>query len=238
MQKRLQKILARAGYGSRRTCETLIEEQRVEINGHIATLGSKADREKDVITVDGQPIPEPEPYHYIALHKPQSVLSTVKSRDTRPTVRELVQVPGRLYPVGRLDVDSEGLILMTNDGKLTNRLTHPRYEHEKEYRVLVAHHPTPEQLSAWRNGIRLENGEQTLPAEVDIESKSGEGTWLRVTLREGKKRQIRRMGDQTGLPVRRIIRVRIASLNLGDLPLGEWRHLTDDEIKALKRTYE
>jgi 23S rRNA pseudouridine2605 synthase len=238
MRKRLQKILARSGYGSRRTCETLIEEQRVMVNGRIATLGSKADRDKDAITVDGQPIPKPEPSQYIALHKPQGVLSTVKTRDTRSTVRELIQVPGRLYPVGRLDVDSEGLILMTNDGKLTNHLTHPRYEHEKAYRVLVADYPTPEQLSAWRNGVKLKNSEKTLPAEVEVESKTRQGTWLKVILREGKKRQIRRMGDQTDLPVRRIIRVRIASLSLGDLPPGEWRHLTDDEIKTLKTTYE
>ncbi len=234
MKKRLQKVLARSGYGSRRTCEELIEDERVRVNGQIATLGSKANREMDTITVDGKPIPKPEPFQYIALHKPPGVLSTVKTKDTRSTVRELVQVPGRLYPVGRLDVDSEGLILMTNDGKLTNRLTHPRYEHEKEYRVLVAKHPTPGQLSAWRNGVRLENGEQTLPAEVEVESKKGKRTWLRVTLREGKKRQIRRMGDQSDLPVERIIRVRIASLNLGDLQPGEWRHLTDDEIEALK----
>lgn len=234
MEKRLQKILARSGYGSRRTCEDLIEDGRVKVNGQIPTLGIKADREKDEITVDGNPIPKPEPFKYIALHKPPGVLSTVKTRDTRPTVREMVQVPGRLYPVGRLDVDSEGLILMTNNGKLTHRLTHPRFEHEKEYRVLVAKRPSPDVISAWRNGLRLENGELTLPAEVHIESRTAKGTWLRVTLREGKKRQIRRMGNQTDLPVKRIIRTRIASLKLNDLKPGEWRHLTEKEIKSLK----
>lgn len=234
MEKRLQKILARSGYGSRRTCEELIEEKRVQVNGEVAKLGMKADREKDEIMVDGLPITQPEPFKYIALHKPQEVLSTVKTKDAQSTVRELVQIPGRLYPVGRLDLDSEGLILMTNDGTLTNRLTHPRYEHEKEYLVLVANHPTPEKLSAWRNGVQLEESSLTLPAAVEVESRTASGTWLRVTLREGKKRQIRRMGDQTGLAVERIIRVRIASLHLGDLQPGEWRHLTADEIKALK----
>lgn len=234
MSKRLQKILARSGYGSRRACEELIEEERVKVNGKTATLGMKAERAKDDITVDGHPIPEPEPFKYIALHKPQGVLSTVKTKDRRPTVRELVQVPGRLYPVGRLDVDSEGLILMTNDGKLTNRLTHPRYAHEKEYRVLVSGHPTQEQLAAWRNGVLLENDYRTQPAETVIESRTDHHTWLRVTLQEGKKRQIRRMGEQTALPVERIIRVRIASLDLGDLEPGKWRHLTENEVKELK----
>ena len=125
MRKRLQKILARSGYGSRRSCEDLIAQNRVQVNGQVADLGMKADREKDQITVDGKPIPGAEPLRYIALHKPPGVLSTVKTSDPRPTVRDYIQVPGRLYPVGRLDVDSEGLILMTNDGKLTNRLTHP-----------------------------------------------------------------------------------------------------------------
>lgn len=234
MDKRLQKILARSGYGSRRTCEEMIEENRVKVNGKIATLGTKADREEDEITVDGQSIPRPEPFKYIALHKPPGVLSTVKTRDKRPTVREYVQVPGRLFPVGRLDVDSEGLILMTNDGKLTNRLTHPRYEHEKEYLVLVDSRVSQDQLERWRNGVQLKEGHRTLPAQVSLESTGQDGSWLRVTLREGKKRQIRRMGDQTGLAVRRIIRVRIATLTLGDLEPGEWRHLTQHEIKQLK----
>lgn len=233
MGKRLQKILARSGFGSRRACEELIESKRVKVNGKVATLGMKAERDQDQITVDGEPIPGPEPLKYIAFHKPTGVLSTVKTKDSRPTVREMVQVPGRLYPVGRLDVDSEGLILMTNDGKLTNRLTHPRYEHEKEYEVLVTGHPNQDQLTAWREGVTLENGETTLPAEVEFDSTIRDKTWLRVTLREGKKRQIRRMGDRTGLPVERIIRVRIASLSLGDLEPGAWRHLTETEVNQL-----
>lgn len=212
----------------------MIENNRVRVNGQIATLGTKADRQKDHITVDGQPIPRPEPLKYIALHKPPGVLSTVKSPDERPTVRDYVHVSGRLYPVGRLDVDSEGLILMTNDGKLTNRLTHPRYEHEKEYRVFVRGRPGSDQLKTWQEGVLLQDGYRTQPAGVEIEKHEKGGTWLRVILREGKKRQIRRMGDETGLTVERIIRVRIADLTLGDLPPGEWRHLTDQEVQKLK----
>jgi len=234
MKKRLQKILARSGYGSRRSCEELISAGRVRVNGQTAQLGWKANRERDKITVDGEPIPEAEPFRYIALHKPAGVLSTVKSPDPRPTVRDLVQVSGRLYPVGRLDVDSEGLILMTNDGKLTNYLTHPRYEHEKEYRVLVSERPRPEQLRSWRKGITLKGGHRTLPAEIRIDETTREGTWLGIVLREGKKRQIRRMGDLTDLSVRRLIRVRIASLELGDLAPGKWRKLSDREVNQLK----
>lgn len=212
----------------------MIESKRVRVNGQVATLGTKADRQNDNITVDGEPIPRPEPLKYVALHKPPGVLSTVKSPDERPTVRDYVHVSGRLYPVGRLDVDSEGLILMTNDGKLTNRLTHPRYEHEKEYRVYVREHPGPDQLKTWQEGVLLQDGYRTQPAGIEVESHEEGGTWLRVTLREGKKRQIRRMADQTGLTVERIIRVRIADLRLGDLPAGEWRHLTEQEIQKLK----
>jgi 23S rRNA pseudouridine2605 synthase len=236
MKIRLQKILARSGYGSRRTCEEYIEQGRVRVNGNVATLGMKADREKDQILFDGKSIPKAEPRKYIAFHKPPGVVSTVGGNDPRPTVRDYIHVPGRLYPVGRLDMDSEGLILMTNDGKLTHRLTHPKFEHEKEYRVCVSRSPSSEQLENWRRGVTLKNGDRTLPAKVLVESKQAGKTWLRVTLREGQNRQIRRMGEATGLPVERIIRVRIADLDLGDLEPGTWRHLTDQEIKNLKST--
>ena len=195
----------------------------------------KANQEKDEITIDNDPIQEDEPLKYIALHKPQGVLSTVGANDPRPTVRDFVHVSGRLYPVGRLDVDSEGLILMTNDGELTNRLTHPKYNHEKEYRVQVSGSPTPAQINAWRKGITLEDGERTLPADVKIESKDNRNTWLKIILKEGRNRQIRRMGASSGLHVRRIIRVRIASLRLGNLPPRRWRYLTPKEIQNLKK---
>ena len=236
MKIRLQKILAQAGYGSRRSCETLISEGRVKINGLTASLGMKADPNEDKISVDGKPISSPEQQRYIILHKPKGVLSTVTSPDNRPTVRSLINLPGRLFPVGRLDFTSEGLVLMTNDGELTNFLTHPRYEHEKEYRVLVTRKPSKEQLNAWRKGIKLEDNIRTLPVEVWVEKHDRDGTWLGVILKEGINRQIHRMGDASGLPVKRLIRVRIASLNLGELKSGERRELSKKEITELKGT--
>ncbi|MGE5222047.1 MAG: pseudouridine synthase [Omnitrophica WOR_2 bacterium] len=234
MEERLQKIMSRAGLGSRRACEELIAAGQVTVNGQAATLGTKADPQKDRILVNGSPLEAPEELAYIALYKPRGVISASVSPDPRTTVRDLVPVPGHLYPVGRLDVDSEGLILLTNDGELANRITHPRYEHEKEYRVLVARHPDQAQYDAWKNGIVLEDGYQTQPAKVSLESLEGKGAWLRVILKEGRKRQIREMGAQTGLPVVRIIRVRIGSLLLGNLRPKEWRRLTLQEVKALK----
>jgi 23S rRNA pseudouridine2605 synthase len=232
--ERLQKILAHAGYGSRRSCEDLITAGRVRVNGNIPELGSKADPTVDKITVDGTPITVPESLIYIALNKPRFVLSSVSGSDPRRNVRDLVKVPERIYPVGRLDVESEGLILMTNDGELTNRLTHPRFGHEKEYHVLIATRPDPEQLEAWRRGVVLEDGYRTAPAQVQIMKTAGKGAWLRVVLTEGRKRQIREIGSRIGLPVVRILRVRISSLQLGGLKPGEWRYLTSEEISALK----
>jgi 23S rRNA pseudouridine2605 synthase len=234
MEERLQKILARSGYGSRRACEELIAAGRVRLNGQVATLGMKADPQRDVIELDGKPVAAREKLVYIALYKPRGVLSAAKSPEGRKTVLDLVDEPGRLYPVGRLDVDSEGLILLTNDGDLTNRLTHPRYGHEKEYQVLVARHPDDKQLTAWRRGVVLEDGYKTAPAEVQFLRYHGKGAWLKVILREGRKRQIRELGSRIGLPVVKIIRTRIRTLKLGSLKPGGWRHLTGNEIDSLK----
>ena len=171
------------------------------------------------------------------LNKPQGVISDVETHDdSRQTVRDMIPLPGHLFSVGRLDYESEGLILLTNDGELANRLTHPRYGHEKEYRVLVASRPDERQLEAWRHGVVLEDGYRTAPANVREESGGqGKGLWLKVILREGKKRQIREMGKQTGLMVLRIMRVRMGSLHLGNLKVGDWRYLTPEEVKLLKR---
>ena len=233
-EERLQKILARAGLGSRRACEDLIAAGRVYVNGTMATLGMKADPESDRIEVDGRHIQAREALTYVALYKPRGVISAAKSPDPRPTVRDLIPLTGRLYPVGRLDVDSEGLILMTNDGELANRLTHPRYGHDREYKVLVARRPDEEQLEIWRRGVVLEDGSKTLPADVRFEAAHGKGAWLRVVMREGKKRQIREVGKTIGLPVVKIIRVRIGTLQLGGLKPREWRYLTPEEVSALK----
>lgn len=234
VEERLQKILARAGLGSRRTCEELITSGRVRVNGVVAGLGSKADPERDRILLDGQPLATAQGLVYIALHKPRGVVSTTAEALGRPTILDLVPATQRLYPVGRLDVDSEGLVLLTNDGELANRLTHPRFGHEKEYRVLVARQPDNEQLEAWKHGVVLEDGFRTSPAAVTVAAKYGKGAWLRVILREGRKRQIREMGTRTGLTVVRIIRVRIATLLLGSLKPREWRYLSPAEVQALK----
>jgi 23S rRNA pseudouridine2605 synthase len=234
MEERLQKILARTGNGSRRTCEELIIAGRVTVNGQVAHIGSKADIQFDQIKLDGKIVNRQENNQYIILYKPRGVLSAVSAPDPRPTVRDLVPVLGTLYPVGRLDVDSEGLILLTNDGELANQLTHPRYGHEKEYRVLIARHPDEKQLEAWQHGVVLQDGYRTKPAEVHVDTHTGKGTWMRVIMKEGRKRQIRDTCRQIGLPVVTIIRVRIGSLKIGNLKPKEWRYLTSAEIKSLK----
>src|SRR5215216_1207804 len=237
MPDRLQKILAQAGYGSRRSCEDFITAGRVRVNGKLAELGQKADPSIDKITVDGKPIAAAEQVIYIALHKPRFVLSTVEGErgDDRQTVRDIVDVPGHIYPVGRLDFESEGLVLMTNDGELTNRLTHPKFGHTKEYRVLLAKRPDKDQLEAWKRGVVLEDGYKTAPAEVRFESAQGKGAWLRVVMSEGRKRQIREICKQLGLPVVRIVRIRIGALRLGNLKPRQWRYLTTQEIEDLRK---
>ena len=233
MQERLQKLLAQAGYGSRRACEVFISAGRVRVNGEVAILGQKADPAVDKVSIDGKALPKAESVTYIALYKPRNVISASEDQE-RQTVRDLIAIEGHLYPVGRLDYDSEGLILMTNDGDLTNKLTHPRYGHEKEYRVLVARRPDEAQIATWRRGILLEDGYKTQPAEVRFESTSGKGAWIRVIMGEGRKRQIRETGRLIGLPVVKIIRTRIGSLRLGNLKPRQWRYLTAEEIAELK----
>lgn len=235
MKERVQKILAQAGFGSRRHCETLIESGRVQVNGEKVALGAVADVGRDRIEVDGKPI-FLERHVYIMLNKPRNVLSSTEDEleQGRRTIRDLVDIPGHLYPVGRLDKNSLGLILLTNDGKLAHRLTHPRYEHPKEYRVKVQGHPDGEKLRQWQEGVMLE-GQLTAPAQVRVERRLAESTWLRLVLREGRKRQIRRVAAQLGHPVEALIRTKLGPLSLGDLPLGKWRHLTDAEVRALHR---
>jgi 23S rRNA pseudouridine2605 synthase len=236
MPERLQKILAQAGYGSRRACEDFISAGRVRVNGQLATLGQKADPAVDKITVDGKPIAAAETLMYIALHKPRMVLSTVEHErgDDRQTVMDLVDVSQHVYPVGRLDFESEGLLLLTNDGDLANKLTHPKFGHQKEYRVLLARRPDHEQLETWRRGVILEDGYKTAPVDVRFETAQGKGAWVRVVMGEGRKRQIRETCKQLGLPVVRIVRTRIGSLRLGNLKPRQWRYLTQQEVSELK----
>lgn len=235
MEERIQKILARSGYGSRRSCEKFISSDRVTVNGKLISLGTKADPHVDDIRLDGRPIANTPENTYIALYKPRGVLSAVHSeKDSRPTVIDIVKIPERVYPVGRLDVDSEGLILLTNDGELTNLLTHPRYEHEKQYRVLIAKHPDEKQLEAWRRGIILSDGYHSAPAIVEVLSSHGKGIWLNIVMHEGRKRQIRETGRLLGLPVVKIIRTRIGNLRLGSLKPRQWRKLSDQEVRDLR----
>ena len=237
MPERLQKTLAQAGYGSRRACEEFITSGRVRVNGQIASLGQKADPVSDKITLDGKPIAAAEAMIYIVLHKPRNVLSTVEAEkgDGRRTVRDLVDVAGNFYPVGRLDYESEGLVLMTNDGELTNRLTHPRYGHEKEYKVLLAKRPDEKQVEAWKRGVILEDGYKTKPVGVHFDASQGKGVWMRVLMQEGRKRQIRETCKQLALPIVRIVRVRIGTLRLSGLRPRQWRYLTNAEVKELKK---
>jgi 23S rRNA pseudouridine2605 synthase len=234
MEERLQKILARAGFGSRRACEELIREGRVLVDGQVAQLGQKADPNRDRITVDGKPVQVERPSTYVALHKPKGVLSDEGDGSGRlSTVRDLVGLPGRLFPVGRLDLRSEGLILLTDDGALAHRLTHPRFGHEKEYRALVEGELDEAALKRWRRGVFLD-GRRTAPAEVNVLRHEKGMTWLQVVLREGRKRQIRRVAAMLGHPVHRLIRVRIGALRLGDLKPGQWRRLTAAEVRSLR----
>lgn len=234
MEERLQKILARAGLGSRRACEELIRQGRVSVNGQVAQLGQKADPNRDHIAVDGKPVRADSPRIYIVLHKPRGILSDEGDGSGRlSTARDLVPLPGRLFPVGRLDLRSEGLILLTDDGELAHLLTHPRYEHPKEYHVYVEGHPGDETLDQWRRGVFLD-GRKTVPADVSILRREANHTWLRVVLREGRKRQIRRVAAMLGHPVHRLIRMRLGSLRLGDLKPGQWRKLTGAEVRALR----
>jgi len=232
--ERLQKLMARAGYGSRRANEALIRAGRVRVNDRVARLGDRADPEKDTVTVDGKPLKLQKPV-YVMLHKPRGVLSSTEDEleEGRPTVREMVPLPGHLYPVGRLDRQSEGLILLTNDGQLAHRLTHPRYEHEKVYDVTLEGAIGDEALAQWRQGLLLD-GEPTAPARVELLQRDPNSTRLRITLREGRKRQIRRIAAAFGHPVQRLLRTHIGPLALGDLPPGQWRHLTPAEVEALQ----
>lgn len=236
-EERIQKLLAQAGYGSRRACEEFLTEHRVTVNGQIVELGAKADPDRDVIKLDGKRIHQAEQKIYVALNKPIGIVTTNVDEFERKTVRDLIPLEGHLYPVGRLDADSEGLVLLTNDGDLANALTHPRYEHEKEYRVLVEGEPSESTLKAWRRGVLLED-QMTAPAQVEVTGAERGQTWLRIVMHEGRKRQIREVGGMLGHRVKYLQRVRIGPIRLGVLKLGEWRYLSASEIKLLRALVE
>jgi 23S rRNA pseudouridine2605 synthase len=232
---RLQKLLASAGFGSRRGCEQFIEEGRVEINGEIAQLGDRADLAVDRVTFDGERIQSERPSYWL-LHKPLDVVTSVIDPHGRDTVMHLLpKHVGRVYPVGRLDRDSSGLLLMTNDGALTQLLLHPSHESEKEYRVTVKGQVEAETFERLRKGLHLEDG-RTAPAKVGTNryDPDNDMTTFLFTLIEGRKRQIRRMLLAVGHPVKRLVRVRMGPLALGRLGAGQCRELRGEEISALK----
>lgn len=234
--QRLQKVLAQAGIASRRASEALIEQGRVSVNGQLVTVpGFKVDPRRDVIAVDGQPLAHKvEQPVYVMLNKPRGVLSAASDERGRRTVLDLVDLPERLFPVGRLDLYSEGLILLTNDGDLTAKLTHPRYEIEKEYHVLVSGRPATPTLAQWRQGGVEVAGKPVGRAVVEKLKEEGDNTWLRLILTEGRKREIREVARTLGHPVKQLIRVRIGPIKLGHLKPGKWRHLTAAEVQRLK----
>jgi len=230
--ERLQKVLARVGIGSRRTCEELIAEGRVTVDGEVAILGRRVDPETARITVDGAPVGvRPDLVHYL-LHKPAGVVTTADDPQGRPTVVGLVPDEPRVFPVGRLDVDTEGLLLLTNDGELAHRLTHPSYGVEKEYVAEVDGVPSRATLRRLREGIDLDDG-PTAPARATLVGDSAGSAMLRLTIHEGRNRQVRRMCDAVGHPVRRLVRTRIGPIADRALAVGTWRTLTGDEVRAL-----
>lgn len=233
--QRLQKVLASAGLGSRRQCEELITSGRVEVDRQVTTeLGTRVDPERQDVRVDGAPL-RPQKHVYFAVNKPLGVVSTNRDPSGRPRVIDLVPVQGqRLFPIGRLDLNSEGLILVTNDGELANRLTHPRYEVPKTYRVLVAGRPEPQSLDKLLRGVHLAEGVARAD-RIEVKSYHKESTILEMVLREGRNREIRRILAKLGHKVLRLVRIRVGPVKLGALPPGKSRRLTREEVDALRR---
>ena len=225
---RLQKFLSEAGACSRRKGEAHILAGDVSVNGMVvSTLGSKVDPEADVVHLNGMPVGKPDRHIYVMLNKPEGIVTSCEHRG-EPVVTDLVNLPQRLFPVGRLDKDSTGLLLMTNDGRIHHRLSHPSFDHEKEYDVTVQRPLADQDLAAMEKGMPL-SGVMTRPARVHRLS----GNRFRIVLKEGKNRQIRRMVKKVGNRVVRLHRIRVADLKLGDLAKGSWRHLRPEELRRL-----
>ncbi len=233
---RLQKFLSMAGVCSRRAAERLIAQGRVSVDGVVVSEpGFKVDPEQSRVSVDGEPVRPSDDIVYIMLNKPRGVVSTVRDPQGRKTVLDLIKkVSARVYPVGRLDQDSEGLILLTNDGDLANRLIHPRHKVPKVYRVLVAGRPSSRTLQKLRSGVEVD-GYRFQPCTIRIVSKPKASTLLEIVLKEGKKRQIRLMFKWAGYRVQRLERIKMGPLALGNLSPGQWRYLERSEVKMLKQ---
>ena len=234
MTERIQKIIASRGVTSRRKAEEMILAGRVTCNGRVCLLGESADPNVDIILLDGKPLPSGGEYTYILLHKPRGYVTTLSDERGRKTVADLVaDCPQRVYPVGRLDMDSEGLLIFTNDGDFANRLMHPKHEVDKTYRVFVSGY-SAEALEKLRLPVTLD-GYTIRPPQVQLVKNNDQRAEILVTIHEGRNRQVRRMCQIAGMDVQRLIRISEGSLQLGDLPLGKWRHLTPNEVKSLQK---
>ena len=233
MKERLQKILSGRGVCSRRKAEEWIEAGRVTCNGIVAQLGDAADPEIDTILVDGKPLPSRNEYVYIMLNKPRGYVTTLSDEKGRPNAAQLIDCGTRVYPVGRLDMDSEGLLLFTNDGEFANTLMHPKHEVNKTYRVLVQGY-SEENLEKLKRPIELDGYTIRTPGVKLLRTRDKGQAQLLVTIHEGRNRQVRRMCEAAGMTVTRLRRVAEGSLELGDLALGTWRYLTEEELAKLK----
>jgi 23S rRNA pseudouridine2605 synthase len=235
--ERLQKVLARAGFGSRRVCDDLIAAGRVAVDDEVARPGTRVDVDRARITVDGVPVAARDDLVYYLLNKPSGSVSTAADPEGRPTVVSLVPESPRVFPIGRLDVDTEGLLVLTNDGELTQLLTHPSHGVPKTYLAEVQGVPTAAELRALRHGVELDDG-PTAPAKVAVVQRRGSVAAVEITIHEGRNRQVRRMCEAVGHPVRRLVRTRIGPLRDSRLAPGEWRPLTRREVRALYETAE
>ncbi|MGZ5292086.1 MAG: pseudouridine synthase [Actinomycetota bacterium] len=232
--ERVQRALARAGYGSRRACEEMIAAGRVEVNRRVAELGDRVDPEQDEVRVDGRRISVDPDLRYVVLHKPRGVTTTMRDAHAERDLRAFLPKGPRVFPVGRLDRETEGLLLLTNDGDLAHRLAHPRHGVEKEYLAEVDGAPTQRQLGRLRRGVPLEDGLARASEARAVGRTGGRGA-VRVVLTEGRKREVRRMLEAVGLPVRRLVRTRVGPVRLGGLRPGELRDLEPNEVRALYR---
>ena len=233
MTERLQKILASRGLCSRRAAEQWITAGRVSVNGQIAQLGQSAGPDVDEVLLDGEPIPSGGKYVYIMLHKPRGFVTTLSDEQGRANVTQLVDCGCRVYPVGRLDMDTEGLLLLTNDGEFANHLMHPKAEVEKTYEVWVEHFEAGKEALLSR-AIELD-GYTIRPPKVQMIAARGNSARIHITIHEGRNRQVRRMCQAAGLHVTRLRRIAEGAVSLGDLPKGKWRYLTEQEIAHLKK---
>jgi len=232
---RLQKVLAEMGLASRRQAEEMIRQGRVTVNGRLARIGEKVDPSRDHIKVNGRKVALPSGKVYLLLHKPKNTVTTAEDPEGRPTVLSLVKERGaRLFPVGRLDYDAEGFLLLTNDGDLAHRLSHPSFRIPRTYWVKVKGKPSAEEIRRLSRGISLEDG-PTAPCRITAFRETRENAWMEMTLHEGRNRQVKRMWEKIGYPVLKLKRISFAGLALGGLPLGEYRALRPKEVEKIKR---